>query len=78
MDLEVCQHTNPLQDDAKLRKQCPYSYNDNYAMKIEKEINGLKEAKFIYNIEHIEWASPLVVVSKNNSKLRVSKKWTQL
>ena len=40
-------------------------------MKIEDEINRLKEARFIYEIEHIEWVSPLVVVPKKNGKLRV-------
>ena len=40
-------------------------------MKIEEEINRLREARFIYKIEHTEWVSPLVVVPKKNGKLRV-------
>ena len=40
-------------------------------MKIKEEINRLKEARFIYEIEHIEWVSPLVVVPKKNGKLQV-------
>ena len=40
-------------------------------MKIEEEINRLREAGFIYEIEHTEWVSPLVVVPKKNKKLRV-------
>ena len=40
-------------------------------MKIEEEINKLKEAKFIYEIKHTEWVSPLVVVPKKNGKLQV-------
>ena len=35
------------------------------------EINKLLEAGFIYEIEHTEWVSPLVVVPKKNGKLRV-------
>ena len=67
----VCQHTIPLRDDAKPSRQRPYLYNENYAMKIEEEINRLREAGFIYEIEHTEWVSPLVVVPKKNGKLRV-------
>lgn len=71
VDPSVCQHTIPLREDAKPSKQRPYSYNDNYAKKIEEEIMKLKQAGFIYEIEHREWVSPLVVVPKKNGKLRV-------
>ena len=40
-------------------------------MKIKEEINRLKEARFIYESEHTEWVSQLVVVPKKNGKLRV-------
>ena len=40
-------------------------------MKIKEEINRLREAGFIYEIEHTEWVSPLVIVPKKNGKLRV-------
>ena len=40
-------------------------------MKIEEEINRLREAGFIYKIEHTKWVSPLVIVPKKNGKLRV-------
>ena len=46
-------------------------YNDNFANKIKEEINKLLEAEFIYEIEHTEWVSPIVVVPKKNGKLRV-------
>ncbi|MCO5578895.1 hypothetical protein L7F22_032744 [Adiantum nelumboides] len=71
VDPAVCQHTIPLRDDAKPSKQRPYSYNDNYVKKIEEEINRLKEVGFIYEIDHTEWVSLLVVVPKKNGKLRV-------
>ena len=71
VDLIVCQHTIPLCDKTKPSRQRPYSYNENYAMKIEEEINRLREARFIYEIEHTKWVSPLVVVPKKNGKLRV-------
>ena len=40
-------------------------------MKIEEEINRLKEVGFIYDIEHIEWVSLIVVVLNKNGKLCV-------
>ena len=59
VDPEVCQHTIPMKDDAKPYIQRPYSYNDTFAQKIDDEINRLKEAGFIYEIEHTPWVSPL-------------------
>ena len=67
--LDICQHTIPMRDDAKPTKQRPYMYNDNFANKIKEEINKLLEAEFIYEIEHTEWVSPIVVVPKKNGKL---------
>ena len=40
-------------------------------MKIEEEITRLREAGFIYKIEHKKRLSPLVIVPKKNGKLRV-------
>ena len=71
VDPTICQHTIPMKDTAKPSQQRPYTYNDNFAMKIKEEIDKLLEAKFIYEIEHIEWVSPIVVVPKKNDKLRV-------
>ena len=70
-DLEICQHTIPMCEDAKPTRQRPYTYNDNFANKIKEEIDKLLEAEFIYEIEHTEWVSPIVVVPKKNGKLRV-------
>ena len=71
----ICQHTIPMKDIAKPSQQRPYSYNDNFVKKIREEIDKLLEAEFIYEIEHTEWVSPIVVVPKNNGKLRV---WVNL
>ena len=67
----VCKHTIPMREDAKPRKQRPYTYNDTFAKKIKEEIDKLLEADFIYEIEHTDWVSPIVVVPKKNGKLRV-------
>ena len=70
-DPEICQHTIPLKPDAKPSKQRPYTYNDNFARRIKEEIDKLKEAEYIYEIEHTDWVSPIMVVPKKNGKLRV-------
>ena len=71
VDLEICQHTIPMREDVKPTWQRPYTYNDNFANKIKEEIDKLLEAEFIYEIEHTEWVSPIVVVCKKNVKIRV-------
>ena len=71
VDPSVCQHTIPMRDNTKPYIQRPYSYNDTFSQKIDEEIDRLKEARFIYEIEHTPWVSPLVVVPKKNRNLRV-------
>ncbi|MCO5583534.1 hypothetical protein L7F22_037445 [Adiantum nelumboides] len=71
VDPKICQHTIPTRDDAKPSRQRPYTYNETFARRIKEEIERLKEAKFIYEIEHTDWVSPIVVVPKKNGKLRV-------
>ena len=71
VDLAICQHTIPMREEAKPSKQQPYTYNDNFGSKIKEEIDKLLEAEFIYEIEHTEWVSPIVIVPKKNGKLRV-------
>ena len=60
-----------MKDIAKPSQQRPYTYSDNFARKIREEIDKLLEAEFIYEIEHTEWVSPIVIVPKKNEKLRV-------
>ena len=64
VDPAICQHTIPMIQDAKPTKQRPYTYNDTFTKKIKEEIDKLKEANFIYEIEHIDWVSLIVVVPK--------------
>ena len=71
VDPLICQHTIPTKADAKPFRQRPYTYNETFGKKIKEESDRLKEAEFIYEIEHTEWVSPIVVVPKKNSKLRV-------
>ena len=71
VDPTICQHTIPMKEDAKPTRQRPYTYNDTFAKKIKEELDKLKEAQFIYEIEHTDWVSPIVIVPKKNGKLRV-------
>ncbi|MCO5581697.1 hypothetical protein L7F22_035586 [Adiantum nelumboides] len=71
VDPSICQHTIPLKSDAKPSRQRPYTYNETFARKIKEDIDKLKEAEFIYEIEHTDWVSPIVLVFKKNEKLRV-------
>ena len=71
VDPDICQHTIPLKADVKPCRQRPYTYNETFARKIKEEIDKLREAEFIYEIEHTDWVSPIVVVPKKNGKLRV-------
>ena len=71
VDPKVFQHTIPMREDTKPSIQCPYSYSENFAKRIDEEIDQLKEADFIFEIKHTPWVSPLVIVPKRNCRLRV-------
>ena len=60
-----------MKDDVKPSRQRPYTYNDTFAKKFKEEIDKFMEGEFIYEIEHTDWVSPIVVVPKKNGKLRV-------
>ena len=64
VDPTICQHTMPMKEDARPCKQRPYTYNDNFSKRIKEEIENLKEEKFIYEIEHTDWVSPIIIVPK--------------
>ena len=51
VDPSICQHTIPMKEDAKPRKQRPYTYNDNFGIKINEEIDKLLDVEFIYEID---------------------------
>ena len=67
----VCQHTIPMKEGDKPVRQRPYAYKETFAKKIREELDKLLEAEFIFEIEHTEWVSPIVIVPKKNGKLRV-------
>ena len=68
---EVVQHTISLQEDTKPVQQRPYDMNPKYETIVKEEIDKLLNVGFIYEIEHMEWDSPIVIVTKKNAKIRV-------
>ena len=66
---KVCEHTIPMKPDAKTYRL--YPMNSKHASKIQEEIKKLIKCRFIYDIEHPTWVSPIVVVPKKNGKLQV-------
>ena len=45
--------------------------NPKYEMIVKEEIDKLLDVGFIYEIEHIEWVSSIVIITKKNGKIRV-------
>ncbi|MCO5552146.1 hypothetical protein L7F22_005656 [Adiantum nelumboides] len=71
VDPEVCQHTLPLKPDTRPILLQRYKMNLNYAKKIKEEIDNLLKARFITKAASSNWLFPIVVVPRNNGKLRV-------
>ena len=43
--------------------------NLKYETIVKEEIDKLLDARFIYEIEHMEWVSPIVIVMKKDGKI---------
>ena len=70
IDLNVYQHTILIRDDAKPIQQRPYTYDNTFSSKTKKEIyKSLVDVEFIYDIKHIKWVSPTVIVPKKEWKI---------
>ena len=57
--------------DATPVKQRPYPMNPKHAHAVKEEIDKFMRAGFIYEIEHTDWVSPIVIVMKKNEKIGV-------
>ena len=68
VDSSVVTHNIPMTPDAMSVKQRPYPMNPKHAHAVKEEIDKLMRAGFIYEIEHTDWVSPIVIVMKKNGK----------
>jgi hypothetical protein len=44
--------------------------NPNYALRVKEDLDKLLDIRFIYLIKATQWLSPLVIMPKENGKLR--------
>jgi hypothetical protein len=51
--------------------QARYKLNPNYAITIKQNIDGLLTFRFIQYVEEVTWLSPIIIVPKNNGKLKI-------
>lgn len=52
--------------------------NPNYAAKVKEEIDKLLKVGFIYLVDRVKWLSPIVIVPKENGKLRTCVNYQKL
>ena len=71
IDENIVVHTIPLRADAIPVTERPYRTNPKIAHTIHEEFKKLMDVGFIYEIELLDWVSPIVCVPKKNDKLRV-------
>ena len=45
--------------------------NPNYAKHVNEELDKLLKVGFIYPVDVVTWLSPIVIMPKNNGKLRI-------
>ena len=43
--------------------------NPKYEMVVKEEIDKHLDVRFIYEIEHMEWVSPIMIITKKNGKI---------
>ena len=59
-----------LKEGAIPTKQQRYIMNPNYAKLLKEEIDRQLRVEFIYLVEKATWISPIVIVPKNNNKIK--------
>lgn len=60
-----------MRGNAKSIQQGPYIDTNIFSSKVKEEISKLLDIDFIYEVEHTDWVSPIVLVSEENGELRV-------
>ncbi len=69
--LELVQHKIELDTLVPLAHQVKYKLNLNYVATIKHDIDKLLKIGFIQLIKEATWLSPIMVVPKENGKLRI-------
>jgi hypothetical protein len=69
--LDIAQHRIELDAIVPPIHQARYWLNFNYAAIVKQDINKLLAVGFIKLVEEATWLSPIVIVPKNNGKLRI-------
>jgi hypothetical protein len=69
--LELAQKKFQLDVTIPLAHQAKYILNPNYVIPINQYINKLLVIGFIEFVEEATWLSPIVIVPKKNSKLKI-------
>ncbi len=68
---QLAQHKIELNIIIPQAHQAKYILNPNYVTIIKQDIDKLLIVGFIQSIEEVTWLSPIVVVPKNNGKLKI-------
>ena len=71
VDPQFCMHRINLKKDAVPIVSQWYRMNPNYAKHVKEELDKLLKVGFIYPLESLTWLSPIVIVPKENGKLRI-------
>ncbi len=69
--LELTQRRIKLDTTIPPAHQAMYKLNPNYVTTTKQNINKLLVARFIEYIEEATWLSPIVIVPKKNSQLKI-------
>ncbi len=67
----MAQHRIELDTTIPPTHQARYKLNPNYVITIKQNIDKLLTVRFIQFVEEATWLSPIIVVPKNNGKLKI-------
>jgi hypothetical protein len=69
--LKIAQNRIELDITIPPAHQARYRLNPNYATIVKHDVNKLLITSFIKPVEEATWLSPIMVISKNNGKLKI-------
>jgi hypothetical protein len=69
--LQLAQHRIELDITIPPTRQARYKFNPNYATLVKQNIDKLLITRFIQSIKEATWLSPIIVIPKKISKLRI-------